>query len=333
MRAFKPSFLLKNKHIQTLYAPLFRRNKHLSYTIERFDLEDGDFVECYWYKQERITHDKPIIVLFHGLTGSYKSPYIQGIMSALAQKGYASVLMHFRGCADNPNLMARGYHSGDTQDAKAWINTLAKRFPHNPLHAIGYSIGGNVLLKLVAESPNLPLHSAISISAPLELEITAQTINKGFSKFYQRHLLTQLKAIVKEKFKEHPLQKTIGLSQQKLHAIKTIREFDEEYTAKIHHFGSASNYYEQSSAKQYLYKITIPTLIIHALDDPFMTEEILPNPTALSASIRLETFAHGGHVGFVEGSIFKPKYWLETRILDYYKEIFFWSEPSILCEE
>jgi len=321
--AFSPSFFLKNKHIQTLYAPLFRKDKNLDFSIERFDLEDGDSVECYWYKEEYIKKNSPIIILFHGLTGSYKSPYIQGIMSALAQEGYASVLMHFRGCADNPNLMARGYHSGDTQDAKAWIETLSQRFPHNPLHAIGYSIGGNVLLKLIAESPKLSLGSAISISAPLQLDITAKAINKGFSKVYQRHLLTQLKVIVKEKFKKHPLEKTIGLSQEKLNAIQTIREFDEEYTAKIHHFSSASNYYEESSAKQYLHKIIIPTLIIHALDDPFMTEEILPKKEDLPQNISLEVFPHGGHVGFIHGSIFKPKYWLEERILAYYKTLLF----------
>jgi predicted alpha/beta-fold hydrolase len=319
IRAFNPSFLLKNRHIQTLYAPLFRKDKNLDFSIERFDLEDGDFVECYWHEKERIRDNAPIIILLHGLTGSYKSPYIQGIMSALSQEGYASVLMHFRGCADNPNLMARGYHSGDTQDAKAWIDSLSKRFPHNPLHAIGYSIGGNVLLKLVAESPNLGLSSAISISAPLQLDITAKTINIGFSKLYQRHLLTQLKDIVKEKFKKHPLEKTIGLNPKKLNAMKTIREFDEEYTAKIHHFGSADNYYKQASAKQYLHKITIPSLIIHALDDPFMTAEILPNQEDLPPNISLETSPNGGHVGFVHGSFFRPKYWLEERILDYYK--------------
>ena len=179
---FKPKFPLQNRHLQTLYAPLFRKQQTPKIKIERFELNDGDFVESYWYKSKP-TDDRPIVTLFHGLAGSFSSPYIQGVMKALEKQGLASVLMHFRGCSGKENLLPRSYHSGDTADAKAWIEHLEKNYPHAPLYAVGYSIGGNMLLKLLAEEgKKSPLKSAVSVSAPMDLDITAKAINRGFSK-------------------------------------------------------------------------------------------------------------------------------------------------------
>ena len=316
---FNPRFPLSNRHIQTLYAPLFRKDLALTLSLERFELCDGDFVDCHWYHQPKPQTTKPIVILFHGLEGSSQSPYIQGMMFALAQKGYASVLMHFRGCSGEANRLARAYHSGDIEDAKAWISHIHQHFPLAPLHALGYSMGGNMLLKLTAQwGKDLPLTSVASVSAPLDLEICAKSIQKGFARVYQKHLLKHLKSTLWEKYHSHPLDKLIGLSPQKIKSIQSIWDFDEEYTAKIHGFGTAQNYYHCSSAKQYLKDIRIPTLIIHALDDPFMSSDILPKPSELSPHICLEVLPKGGHVGFVHGSFFRPKYWLEERIMQYF---------------
>jgi len=314
---FKPPFTLKNRHLQTLYAPLFRKQNTPTVEIERFELVDGDFVEAYWYRNKPID-TRPIVTLFHGLAGSFGSPYIQGVMKALDRKGFASVLMHFRGCSGKANLLPRSYHSGDTADAKAWIEYLNINYKNSKLHAVGYSIGGNMLLKLLGEEKGeTPLISAVSVSAPMDLDITAKRINQGFSKRYQKHLLDPLKETLLEKYKTFDMEKILNKSIEDIKNIKTIEEFDELYTAPINGFGSANNYYKQCSAKQFLKHIQIPTLIIHALDDPFMTPKILPTEEELSEYITMSISEHGGHVGFVNGTLLKPNYWIEEHIVEY----------------
>ena len=318
---FKPSRLLQNKHLQTLYAPLFRKQTPPKVEREHFNLSDGDFVEAYWHNTKP-KDNRPIVTLFHGLAGSFSSPYIQGVMQALEKQGFNSVLMHFRGCSGKENLLPRAYHSGDTADAKAWIAHLNTTYPNAQLYAVGYSIGGNMLLKLLGEEKeNTPLHAAVSVSAPMDLDITAKAINKGFSRLYQRHLLKALKLTLIDKYAKFDMQNLLNMSKEEVRKIKTIEEFDERYTAPINGFLSAANYYEQCSAKQYLKHVRIPTLIIHALDDPFMTEEILPKKQdKVSSSVTLELSKHGGHVGFVEGSCSQPSYWLEERIANYFSQ-------------
>ena len=316
---FTSSFPLNNRHLQTLYAPLFRKQRsRLNFEIERFELSDGDFVECYWHN-EKPKDSRPIVTLFHGLAGSYKSPYILGIMRALEERGFASVVMHFRGCSGRPNLLPRSYHSGDTADAKAWLDYLNVKYKSSPLHAVGYSIGGNMLLKLLGEEMgDSPLTSAISISAPLDLDITAKRINQGASKLYQAHLLKPLKEQLREKYRSFNMSQEISLKEEEIDAIETIKEFDEHYTAPINGFKSADEYYSRCSAKQFLKSIEIPTLIVHALDDPFMTPEILPSDDEISDAITMDISENGGHVGFIDGSLFQPNYWLEERVLSFF---------------
>jgi predicted alpha/beta-fold hydrolase len=314
---FQTSFLLRNRHIQTLFASFFRKEQLQKVEHEEFWLEDGDFLEIVWH-QEKPKDKRPIVILFHGLAGSVNSSYIIGMMKALEAKGFASVLMHFRGCGEKKNLKPRAYHSGETGDAKAFIEHLHNNYPNNPLHAVGYSLGGNMLLKLLAEwGSETPLHSAVSVSAPLQLDICANTIEKGFARVYQNHLLTPLKKTLLEKYKKFDIQKHIGIDEEEVKQLKTIREFDDAYIAPVFGFNSAQEYYEQSSARQYLKEIQTKTLILHAKDDPFMTEEIIPKKDELSEFITLEVSQYGGHVGFVSGTFRKPVYWLDGRIVGF----------------
>ena len=307
--------------MQTLYAPLFRKQAKPQVAIETFELADGDVVECYWHK-EKPKDKRPIVILFHGLAGSFNSPYIQGVMRALDKQGFASVLMHFRGCAGKPNLLPRSYHSGDTGDAKAWIDHVHKNYPQNSLYAVGYSIGGNMLLKLLGEEKEkTPLKAAVSVSAPMDLAVCAEVISKGFAKNYENYLLKPLCASLEKKFDSHDMSQILKLKKEEIANIKTIEAFDQHYTAPIHGFKSAEDYYHKCSAKQFLKHIAIPTHIIHALDDPFMDERILPKKEELSKNISLNLTQHGGHVGFVSGSLFKPKYWLEERIAQYFSNL------------
>ena len=319
-KSFKPAAGLKNAHFQTLFPALFRKQSQPEVMIENFEFDDGDFVECYWHHKPSVGSDIPIVTLFHGLQGSFRSPYIRGIMHALHRAGFSSVLMHFRGCSGKENRLPRSYHSGDTRDAEAWIGHLKNDYPNTPLYAVGYSLGGNMLLKLLGEQGSASLLSAaVSISAPMQLDISAKRMERGFSKLYQHYLLRDLKASLRQKYRDHDMQSLIGLDQEEIKKIKNFHAFDEAYTAPIHGFDSADDYYQKSSAKQFLKTIATPTLIIQAIDDPFMTDKILPEEAELSSSVTIEVYPHGGHVGFVSGSLLNPRYWLEERIVNYLK--------------
>ncbi len=317
---FKPAFGLKNKHAQTLYSSFFRKIDPIPMDIEKFEFEDGDFVDCYWHNKPDKNTSIPIVTLFHGLTGSYKSPYIQGLMNSLAQNGFATVLMHFRGCSGRMNRLARSYHSGDTGDALKWIQHLKQNFKNSPLFAVGFSLGGNMLLKLLGEMRNnSPLQAAVSVSAPIQLDICANKMNSGFSLLYQKHLMKNLKKSLQEKYKLHDMKSLIGIEEGVVTKLRSFWEFDEVYTAPIHGFDSASDYYKKSSSKQYLKEITTNTLLIHSLDDPFMTPEVLPKDDDISSKVKLEIYPHGGHVAFISGTFLNPEYWLEKRIVNYFK--------------
>ena len=318
---FEPSFVLKNRHIQTIYASLFRKLPKPTVRVEKFQLSDGDFVEAYWHKITNHTNKTPIVILFHGLAGSFESPYIQGAMLELQKAGFSSVLMHFRGCSGRDNIQARSYHSGDTADALEFIKSLKQRYPHAKLYAVGYSLGANMLLKLLGEEKkDILLTKAVAVSAPMLLDVCADKMNRGFSRFYQHLLLKDLRLALEKKYDKHDMQKLIGLRRKDIQKLKDFWQFDEAYTAKINGFASAQDYYTKSSSKQYLKHITIPTLIVHAKDDPFMTPEVIPSSQDISRSVELEILEHGGHVGFVNGSLLKPQYWLDQRVVDFFKK-------------
>ncbi len=315
---FKAALGMKNRHVQTLYSSFFRKQKQLEVEVEKFILEDGDFLEAYWHKIKNPHANTPIVVLFHGLAGSHKSPYIKGLMRELSGAGFNSVLMHFRSCSGKMNNLPRSYHSGETGDAFYFIKSLKKQFPHAKIFGVGYSLGGNMLLKLLGEmKENSLLDGAVSVSAPMQLDICANVINSGFSKIYQNHLVKNLKESLIKKYSQHDMQSLLNFNQKDVKNIKTFWEFDGIYTAPIHGFESAQDYYTKCSSKQFLKDIQTPTLIIHSSDDPFMNTNIIPTDEEMSPKITLELYKNGGHVGFISGNIFKPEYWLETRIVNF----------------
>jgi len=172
---FQPSFFFKNRHIQTLYPSIFRKIPTHNFEIEKFELSDGDFIECYWYKKINKSLNRPIVILFHGLEGSFKSPYIQGTMKELYANGFDSVVMHFRSCSGVMNKKANSYHSGKTDDALEFLESLKVNYTSSKIFAVGYSLGGNMLLKLLGElAQNSFITAAVSVSAPMELDICAK---------------------------------------------------------------------------------------------------------------------------------------------------------------
>ena len=319
---FKPAFGMGNRHIQTLYSSFFRKEPQPQLIKEDFILPDGDFVQTYWHTIHNSQEDTPCVILFHGLAGSYQSPYIQGVMNSLARANFNSVLMSFRGCGDKMNSLPRSYHSGETGDANAFIQSVHARFPKAKLYGVGYSLGGNMLLKLQGELQHSTLLSGVvSASAPLQLDICAEAIDQGFSKIYQNHLMKDLKKALLEKYTLHPMESLLHINEKEVKKLKTFWDFDGAYTAPIHGFSSAQDYYTRCSAKQFLKDIQVPTLIIHSKDDPFMNTRIIPSDKELSKNCTLELSEHGGHVGFISGTLLKPTYWLENRIVEFFQQI------------
>lgn len=313
--SFKAPWWLASPHLQTLWPTLCRRPiKNLAITRERFELPDGDFIDLDWLG----TGNGPIVLLLHGLEGSVESPYIKGMMAAIQNQGWRALLLHFRSCSGELNRLTRLYHSGETGDLAALVTALKEREPNTPLAAIGFSLGGNVLLKWLGESQNKnPLTAAVAVSVPFELGKAADRINKGFSRLYQWYLLKSLHKKLQSKFE----RQSAPITLPPLAALRTLRDFDERVTAPLHGFKGADDYYTRSSCRQYLHGIKVPTLLLQAKDDPFMTPDLLPHASELSEQISFELTEQGGHVGFIMGETpWKAHYWLEKRAPKFLKE-------------
>ncbi|MEE8261816.1 MAG: hydrolase [Gammaproteobacteria bacterium] len=305
---FKAAWWLPGPHAQTFWPRISSRNHKIAVRQERLELPDSDFVDLAW----TTGHSGPIVIVLHGLEGDIRSPYAARIMAAFHRKGWRGVLMHFRGCSATPNRMARSYHSGDTGDLRYLIETLNAREPGTSLAAVGYSLGGNVLLKYLGEyRQDVALEAAVAVSVPFDLHNSAERLDQGLSRIYQRLLLKSLCAKMRQKFQT--IKPPIALGQ--LNTLKNFRAFDDAITAPLHGFEDVNDYYSRSSSRQYLNSICIPTLILHAVDDPFMTPAAIPNASELSPSISLELSERGGHVGFISGPApWRATYWLDDRI-------------------
>lgn len=307
---FTPAWWCRGPHLQTLWSSAFRRPPAIDLRRERLELPDGDFLDLDWTTGTR----GPIVLVLHGLEGSSRSKYARGLLRRVAARGWRGVLMHFRGCSGEPNRLVRSYHSGETSDLARVVAYLRAHEPETPLAAVGFSLGGNALLKWLGETGRrAPLAAAVAVSVPLLLARAADRLEIGFSRLYQWHLLRSLKRSVRIKRQRVALPLRADVA-----TLNSFWEFDEHVTAPLHGFRGADHYYAESSSKPYLRRIAVPTLLIQARDDPFLWPDVLPTPEELSASVTLEVPDHGGHVGFVAGRLpWRARYWLEERIPEY----------------
>lgn len=313
---FRPMAGISNPHLQTMLPRLIRRRLHFTPHWQRLDLPDGDFLDIAWSEDPAQARHKPRLVVFHGLEGSLYSPYAHGLVQSAKERGWLCVVMHFRGCSGEPNRLNRIYHSGETEDGTWFLHWLKREWGDAPTAAVGYSLGGNMLACLLAkEGESVPLDAAVIVSAPFVLEACSIHIDKGFSRVYQRYLLNLLKGNASRKLAAYPGTLPIDLPQLK--RVRRIREFDDLITAKIHGFADAIDYYRQCSAMPMLNQIAKPTLIIHAKDDPFMDHHVIPDAGSLPACVEYQLTEHGGHVGFIGGTLRRPEMWLEKRIPDW----------------
>jgi len=271
-------------------------------------LPDGDFLDLDW----TAWGNGALALIVHGLEGSSRSPYARGLARSLARHGWAAVVLNLRGCSGHPNRLARAYHSGETGDLDYVVGLLRDRLPATPLVVIGYSAGGNILLKWLGErGHDAALLAAVAISVPYRLDIAVDALRHALGGAYERYFLKTLRAKTHEKID----RLAMPLGHHELDAIRSLRDFDEWVTAPLHGFSGAEDYYERASCRRWLPQIAIPTLLIHAADDPFMTVTAVPGRAELSVTTEMELYDRGGHVGFVSGALpWRPRYWLEERI-------------------
>jgi len=305
--AFLAPWWLRGPHAQTLFPNSLRQVARPTMVWEEFPLADGDFVELAWTGPE----NGPLAVLIHGLGGSWESPPIRGLSHALVSAGWRVCCFHFRGCGRGPNRGVQAYHSGMTSDPLAVLTALRQRDPERPLVAVGVSLGGNVLLRLLGETGvDAPVDAAVAVSVPFVLSRCADRMETGASRLYQAILLRRLRTRLA--LRRHRPGPT-GPIEEAMRA-RTFRAFDNAFTAPVHGFLDAEDYYERASCRPLLARIERPTLVLHSLDDPFMHPDIVPTEAELSGAVTVELSRAGGHVGFVGGTLWKPVYWLDQRI-------------------
>ncbi|MFT5260676.1 MAG: putative alpha/beta-fold hydrolase [Gammaproteobacteria bacterium] len=301
---FKPNFGFANPHVQTICSVL-NKGRIEANRSERVELVDGDFLDINWFDG-----GGPTVVVMHGLGGSLESHYAIALMNALKRGGYTGVFMHFRGCSGELNRLPRAYHSGDTGDFSAVLDYVREVTAREIFAAVGFSLSANVLLKYLGESgSHSDLQKAVAISVPFDLAGSARKLSQGTSRFYQRHLISILKRSYQQKFKV--MTSPVSPDLTKIH---TFFHYDDAITAPLHGFDGVDDYYSRSSCNQFIKHINSDTLIVHALDDPFVDQDSIP--TVLPGGVKLELSKHGGHVGFLSGG-YLPKHWLGQRILSF----------------
>jgi predicted alpha/beta-fold hydrolase len=303
---FAPPFLLRGAHAQTLLGAVLPRGKSVRYARERLELADGDFVDLDW---SRIGADR-LVIISHGLESASSDSLTRGVVAAVNAAGWDALAWNFRGCSGEPNRLPRFYHSGETGDLAEVIARAAR--DHSRIALVGFSLGGNMTLKYLGEAPPHPgVCGAVAVSAPIDLASSARRLDAhSGNRFYLRRFLRKLAAKVEAKALHFP----DAFDTRGLRGISSFAEFDDRFTARLHGFRDAADYWAQSSARPLLSRIGVPALLINALDDPFLAPESFPEPEALAnAFLTLETPRHGGHLGFIDarGS------WLARRIVEF----------------
>lgn len=311
MSSYRPIFPFTHPKFSTGYPFYFRPKGKDLYQRKRITMPDGDFLDLDLIQYQ----NRELAILCHGLEGDTGSKYLRRLAEHLVTDHYDVVAINFRSCSGEMNLAKRLYHSGETSDVNHVISLFENDY--DTIHLIGFSLGGNVVLKLAGENPNgisSKVTSVQGISVPIHLASAAQEIVKPHNHIFEKRFVKDLSHKAMLKNQQYP-----GLfDMKKVAQLKNLLELDDLLTAPLHGFKDGQDYYAKSSSKQFLTKLKIPTQIINAINDPFLSEECYPYEEAEKMqNIKLLTPKHGGHVGFARPG--RKYYWHELRILEFLK--------------
>lgn len=320
---YKAPFWLPGGHLQTIVASLLSTGSAVKYRRERWELNDGDFIDVDWaepHTSDLVAQKKPVLVIFHGLEGNSQSQYAKSLIGAAISKGWHGAVIHFRGCSGEPNRLPRFYYAGDSMEINTMLSRVRALYPDNPIYAVGYSLGGNALLKWLGEfgTDSMPnISKAVAVSAPIDLKASAVSLDRGLNRFLYTPMF-----VYSMRPKALALSKRFPglLDDQRIHHAKTIHDIDNAVTSVLYGAKDASDYYRRNASKPFLKNITLPTLIINAKNDPFLPAEFLPSADEVSASVTLDYQEQGGHVGFYSPFANSKHGWLPSRIIEFLEE-------------
>lgn len=313
---YSPPWGFANGHLQTIVPAVFRRVPTITKERERIPTPDGDFLDLDWNRDPRSAR---LAIISHGLEGDSRNTYVQGMATALRREGWDTLAWNFRGCSGEPNRLLRSYHSGATEDLHAVVEHVLGTERYDRVALVGFSLGGNMTLKYLGDlggEADMRLSHAVAYSVPCDLAESSKRLESLGNRIYMRRFLYSLSGKIRQKMEAFPGEVT----DEGLARMRTFREFDGAYTAPLHGFASADEYWREASCGPVLSRIAIPALLVNARNDPFLPEACFPWEAAReSAHFFLEAPQSGGHVGFPAFNA-RNEYWSETRAVAFLRD-------------
>lgn len=305
---YQAPVLLFNPHLETIIPSLFRKVDLPPYQRERITTPDDDFLDIDWLSSGA----DQLVIISHGLEGNSSRPYIKGMAREALRQGFDVLAWNYRGCSEEMNRQLRFYHSGATDDLHCVVQHAISTGRYQSICLIGFSLGGNITLKYLGEAtrPSL-VKRAVALSVPVDLEASCERISQPSNRIYAQRFLKSLREKIERKSKQMP-----GLDAHAIKTIKTLREFDDAYTGPLHGFRDAHDYYTRCSALGFMNTIQIPTLLINAWNDPFLSPSCFPATFSHHPFVQTEYPERGGHVGFAQFHK-NGVYWSEQRALQF----------------
>jgi predicted alpha/beta-fold hydrolase len=307
---------LPGGHAQTIVGARLVPLPDVRYRRERWDTPDGDFIDVDFAQPEPAATAAPVLVLFHGLEGCSRSHYALAVMRHFADRGWRALVAHFRGCSGEPNRLPRAYHSGDSDEGDWILRRVHARWPAARLHAVGISLGGNMLAKWLGEREGDAgfVSAAASVGSPLDLAAGGAALSRGFNRLYTRMFLSTLRAKALEKIARFP-----GVARaEAIRAARDLYDYDNAYTAPVHGFRDTDDYWCRASGKPWLRAVRVPHLVLNARNDPFVPAASLPREGEVSRFVHLEQPDDGGHIGFVRGAVPGDLTFIPQRLSEFF---------------
>lgn len=309
---YSPPFIFRNYHLSTIYASMLRKVPPIRQSRERIELEDGDFIDIDWSFFETVPSDK-LVVILHGLEGNSQRPYVMGMVHKFLNAGWDAAAVNLRGCSGEINRLYRSYNAGASEDLKAVLDHVLRVKNYTTITLVGFSLGGNLMLKYLGEGNTIHkvIEAAVAISTPCDLYKSLKRLEEPQNFLYSRRFVNKLKKQLHLRGSKFPS----NLSAREISECRSLYAIDELYTGKAHGFKNARDYYKRSSALNFIPYIGIPTLLINAKNDSFLSSNSSPVEMAkANRFFYLETPEYGGHVGFIQK---KKSTYAEDRALEF----------------